>query len=301
MPPFKKILLIGAGGSIGKVVLEALLNEPSINLTILRRASSTAPVPSTAKVVTVSDAYTTEELKLAFTGQEAIVNCMTSLDVAQQFHIIDAAIAANVRRYIPSEYGLDNTRPEAQALNSVFRDKGRVQAYLRSKEDRIEWMAISCGMWLRWSMANDFLGMHLRERRFVFWDDGEGLFSCTTEENTALGLVNALVREPEATRNRNVFVSDFAISQRQLLAEIERQMGERWVTEKVDSYALIEEKQAAEAGGDQAASFALIETAFVTGRFGGHLEEHGEVWNRKLGLPEKSLAEVVSAALRANV
>ncbi|KAH9886389.1 hypothetical protein F4778DRAFT_758854 [Xylariomycetidae sp. FL2044] len=50
---------------------------------------------------------------------------MTSLSVAEQFRMIDAAIDAGVRRYVPSEYGLNNNmRPDSQALNSVSHDKG---------------------------------------------------------------------------------------------------------------------------------------------------------------------------------
>ena len=53
-------------------------------------------------------------------------------------------------------------------------------------------------------MVHDFLGMHVREKRFVFWDDGEGFFSCTTEENTAAGLIQAL-KMPNETKNTNVY------------------------------------------------------------------------------------------------
>lgn len=298
---FKNILIIGATGSIGSVVLTALLAEPSFTVTILRRASSTGSLPSPIKTIIVPDAYPKQDLITAFQNQDAIINCMTSLSVAAQRTFIDAAITAKVRRYIPSEYGLDNALPRAQALNSVFRDKGAVRAYLRSKEGEIEWMAVSCGMWLKWSMGHDFLGMHVKERRFVLWDEGEGVFSCSTEENTALGLVRALVVAPELTKNRNVSLSDFAVSQRELLRELERQTGEEaWKIEKVDSFALIAEKQKAVEEGDESATFALIETGFVTGRYGGHMEKEGEIMNEVLGLPKKTLEEVVAGALKAH-
>lgn len=95
---------------------------------------------------------------------------MTTLSVSDQFRIVDAAIGAGVRRYVPSEYGLNNIRPDARALNVVFHDKGKLQEYLRAKadDDIIEWTSIACGMWIRWVMANDFVGMHVRERKFTF-------------------------------------------------------------------------------------------------------------------------------------
>ncbi|RYP87177.1 hypothetical protein DL770_004828 [Monosporascus sp. CRB-9-2] len=262
MTTFKNILLIGASGSIGSLVFEALQQEPSFNLTVLQRHSSKAKLPSYLK-----------------------------------FRMVDAAITAGVRRYVPSEYGLNNLRPDAQALNSVFHDKGKVQEYLRTKaeEGAIEWMSISCGMWLKWSMAHDFLGMHVKERR----DDGEGYFSYTTEENTAVGLVRAL-KKPEGTKNTNIYLSDFAITQKQLLEAIEKAQGVKYKTEIVNSQVLIEEKQEAMRKGDQTAVAALIETGFVTGRFGGHLEkEPGRIMNEELGLPNRTLDEVVVGALRS--
>lgn len=80
-----------------------------------------------------------------------MVNAITSFSVAEQLRFIDAAIAAGVKRYVPSEYGLDNNTPKAQELAPVFKEKGLVQAYLRGKEESgLTWTAIACGMWIGW-------------------------------------------------------------------------------------------------------------------------------------------------------
>ncbi|KAH6897368.1 hypothetical protein B0T10DRAFT_544701 [Thelonectria olida] len=298
--PFKNILIVGAAGSIGSVVLKALLNEPSFTVTALQRASSKSKLPENVKVVTIDDSYPLDALITAFGGQDAVVNCMTSLAVSAQLRFVDAAVAAKVKRYLPSEYGLNNNRPEARALNSVFREKGQVQDYLRSKESTgLEWMTIACGMWLKWSALHDFLGMHIKEKRFVFWDDGEGWMSTTTEENTAMALVNALTKKWEETKNRIVYLSDFAITQKMLLEAIERISGEKFATEKINTAEFIKEKQAAVEAGDPYAVYSLIETGFVAGTYGGHVEKEGEVMNEVLGLPQKTLDEVVKAALEA--
>ncbi|KAI2625408.1 NmrA-like family protein [Hypomontagnella submonticulosa] len=299
MAGFRNILLIGASGAIGAVLLDEFQKDSSFSVTVLRRVSSKFQPPAGVRVITIPDSYPSDDLVAAFKGQDVIVNCTTTLSVSDQFRMVDAAIAAGVRRYIPSEYGLNNMRPDAQALNAVFHDKGKIQEYLRAKaaDGSIEWMSVSCGMWLKWSMAHDFLGMHVREKKFVFWDDGEGYFSCTTEENTAAGIVKALGM-PEETRNKNIFLSDFAITQKQLLTAVEKAQGVKYRRETIDSEAFIIEKQEAVRNGDKFATFALIEAGFVTGRFGGHLEkEPGEIMNEKLGLPKRTLDDVVAGAL----
>lgn len=296
--PFKNIVIIGASGSIGSIILEAFLNTPSATITILQRASSskTAFSPS-ARVITIPDDYPHDSLVAAFANQDAVINCVTTLAVRTQLRIISAAAEAGVRRYVPSEYGLNNNNPAARALCPVFREKGEVQDHLRTLEHRMEWMAVACGMWLKWSATHEFLGMHMAERKFVLWDDGEGLFSTTTEENTALAVVNALTKKWEETANKVVMLSDFAMSQRQLLEAVERSTGEKFETEFIDSESFILEKQAAAMAGGGGATYALIETGFVTGKYGGYLEEEGEIMNDLLELPKRSFDEVVKAAV----
>ncbi|KAI1406845.1 NmrA-like family protein [Hypoxylon sp. FL1857] len=301
MSSFRNVLLVGASGTIGTVLLDEFQKESSFNLTILQRSSSKFRLPTYLKTIIIPDSYPTEDLVAAFKGQDVIINCMTTLSVPDQFRMVDAAIVAGVRRYIPSEFGLNNNKPETRALNVVFHDKGKLQDYLREKaaDGVIEWMSIACGAWIRWAMANDFVGMHVRERKFTFWDDGDRYFSCTTEENTAAALVRAL-KKPEETKNKCLFLSDFAITQKQLLAAIERVQGVKYETETINGENFIKEKREAVRNGDKFATFALIETGFVMGRFGGHLEkEPGEIMNEKLGLPKRNLDEVVVNGLRA--
>ncbi|KAH8878732.1 NmrA-like family protein [Thozetella sp. PMI_491] len=297
---FKRVLLIGAGGSIGSVVLKALLAEPRLETTILSRASSKTVLDPALRVVNVSDSYPTEELVAAFQGQDVIINCMTTFSVADQFRIIDAAIAAGVKRYSPSEYGLDNLNPDAQALSNVFAEKGAVQSYLRSRaaEGKIEWTSFSCGMWVSWSLPHNFMGADVRGGRFEILDDGEGLVSATTEANTALAIVRSLTVAQELTKNRNVLLQDFVVSQNQLLAEIESQTGKKLEVTRADSRKLAEQKQAEYKAGNVVAQYALINIAFMTGRYGGHLEKEGEILNEQLGLPKATLAEEVAEGLR---
>ncbi|WZH45746.1 NmrA domain-containing protein [Fusarium acuminatum] len=298
--PFKRILVVGATGSIGSIMLQALVKESSFTVSTLQRASSKGKLPSKVRVITIEDSYPSDALVDAFSGQDAIINCMTSLAVSDQFRFVDAAVDAKVKRYVASEYGLNNNKPEARALNSVFREKGEIQDYLRSKEATgLEWMAIACGMWIKWSALHNFLGMHIKEKKFVLWDDGNGWFSTTTEDNTALAMVNALSKKWDDTKNKVVWLSDFAITQNILLETIERVGDQKLAIEKVDSNQLIKKNQAEVAAGDSNAIYALIETGFVTGRFGGHLEKEGTIMNEILGLPKKNLDDVVGEALKA--
>jgi hypothetical protein len=141
------------------------------------------------------------------------------------------------------------------------------------------------------------LGIHPEEKKMIFWDDGKGLFSTTTMENTVKALVNSLLLPSETTKNRTLFIQDFAISQIELHASIEKISGERWAIEMVQSEDVIRDANERITGGDLSATFDLIETGFVTGAFGGNLTEGNVLDNELLGLEPANPEDVVREAI----
>lgn len=151
---YKNITIAGANGSVGAPILKALLAEPSFNVTILSRATSSTTFPAGVPVRKVSDAYTVEELKEAFKDQDAVVVALNTTSVTKDdlaFRIIDGAVAAGVKRLIPSEFGNNNLDPRARSLVPVYDLKGNMLEYLikRAKEpdNVLTWTSIACGSW----------------------------------------------------------------------------------------------------------------------------------------------------------
>ncbi|KAF7176530.1 hypothetical protein CNMCM7691_002848 [Aspergillus felis] len=296
---YNNIILVGCGGSLGGALLKSLLSEPTFNVTVVTRESSKArgSIPSTASVITIADSYPYEDLVKAFQGQDAVVNTINSFSVAEQHKFIDAAIAAGVKRFVPSEYGVDNNNPAAQELSSVFKEKGMVQQYLRNKESSgLTWTAIACGTWIGWCMRNNFLGLNHASRSITFTDDGEGYFSTTTLDNTALAL-NRVLLNPSTTANQIVFTSDFATTQRELVQTIERLTGEKWERKSISTEETIPALKKAWENGEVAAGYGLINIGFTKGTYSGHFEPIKHIRNKELGLPEKNIEQVVKEAL----
>ena len=50
-----------------------------------------------------------KSLKAAFQGQDAVISLVGGTALGDQNKLIDAAIAAGVKRFLPSEYGSDTT------------------------------------------------------------------------------------------------------------------------------------------------------------------------------------------------
>ncbi|KAK4221308.1 NAD(P)-binding protein [Podospora fimiseda] len=298
--PARKVLLIGATGSIGSIILQALITSPiPISVTILKHAGSTAPPPPNIPVITLSS-YNAPISTLVpiLGGYDAIISCQTTFSVSSQLNLIDAAIQAGVKRFFPSEYGLNNMRDDTQALCSVFKEKGTIQKYLREREDQIEWTSIACGTWLKWSFEHGFLGIDVKGKKTRYWDDGEGRFSINTEGLTAKAMVKAVTSHWEETRNRIVFLSEVVTSQREIVEEVERQMGgKKFEVEKVDMEEEVKRLQERFESGEKMAVVGLIEAGLVSGKFGTDFEREEEVMTEKLGLNKLTLEEMVADAL----
>jgi hypothetical protein len=146
------------------------------------------------------------------------------------------------------------------------------------------------------SLKNNFLGLDYANKTITFVDNGKGKFSCSTMENTTLAVNRALLN-PDISKNKCLFISDFATSQSELVEMIENISDEKWTIKKTDSKAAIEENQKKVAEGDHFAVYKLIEIGFVSGRYGGWLEYKEDIMNEKLGLTKNVKEDVVRNAL----
>lgn len=84
-------------------------------------------------------------------GADALVSAIGFGAIVLEEKLIDAAVDAGVKRFLPSEYGVDNTNPAARKLCPVFDSKGAIIEYLKAKEDTgLTWTAVPTGLWLDW-------------------------------------------------------------------------------------------------------------------------------------------------------
>lgn len=149
----RKIAIYGAGGdNIGHHILENLLSKPNqFDVSVIARSSSKTTFPAAANIIRLPESPSHSDYVSALKGQDAIVSAVGYPAKLEEPRIIDAAIEAGVKRFIPSEYGINYSLPAARALNPVFGAKGEVLDYLKTKEvEGLTWTVIPTGLWLDW-------------------------------------------------------------------------------------------------------------------------------------------------------
>lgn len=135
-------------GNLGPYLVRSLL-KAGFTVSVLSRSSASNANLRGATIVQ-SD-YTHGSLVDVFTGQDAVVSALSTADVAEQNTIVDAVAAAKVKRFFPSEYGID-TSVEGLAESAAFlKGKQDVMNHVKSKEaEGLSWTAIFVGSFIDW-------------------------------------------------------------------------------------------------------------------------------------------------------
>ena len=95
---YQNIAIAGATGNLGPAIVQSLV-DAGFNVTILSQSGKTNNLPSAAKTVKVDYSSQTSLID-ALRGQDVFISAVPKHD--SQPALIDAAIAAGVKRFIPS-------------------------------------------------------------------------------------------------------------------------------------------------------------------------------------------------------
>ncbi|PVH69525.1 isoflavone reductase family protein-like protein CipA [Cadophora sp. DSE1049] len=216
MSSIKNVAVVGAAGALGAPVLKAIINSGKFNVTVISRAASKSTFPSSVNVIK-ADYASVESLTFALKGQDAVVSTVGMEGLQGQSVLIDASIAAGVKRILPSEFGSDLSNSKAAAM-PVYGYKVATRKYLEDKIRAgadITYTYVVNSAWLDWSLDVGFL-LDLKSAEPKLFNGGEFEFSTTTLASVGQAVVGVL-SHPEETKNRSVYVQDMAISQKKLL------------------------------------------------------------------------------------
>ncbi|KAL1847693.1 hypothetical protein Daus18300_013860 [Diaporthe australafricana] len=288
------VAIAGAGGHLGRKVLDALLEEEAFDVTILvRRGRTLMDYPPGVRFTTV-DYGSPQSLRAALQGIDAVVSALgkkTGLEC--QFNLIDAAVAAGVKRFIPSEFGADLQNPKIRGF-PTYRTKVQTEQYLEKLADRssLTYTYIYNSLLLEDGLEMKVFG-DFSARTINIYDGGNTAFS-TTRMTTVARAVVAVLKQFEATKNRAVRIRDISISPNELLRRIQkRDSGHQWTPVAVDAAALVKEAEGEWASGRfSPKAFAAFATraTFARGIAGSY---NGD--NERLGIEEMTRKEMEDA------
>jgi hypothetical protein len=238
-----------------------------------------------------------ESLKAAMQGQDVIISMVGPAQASEQQRYVDAAIAAGVQRFFPSEFGPYSRQSLYSSLSPyVAQPKNALVDYLRSKEQQISWTAVICGGFFEWAMEDGMMGFDLATRTVEFIDGGNGIVTHTLLPVVVKALV-AMLEQAEETKNQYVFISSFSVSTQEIFQVVNAIDDHEWTIKQSKAEDILAQGQRRVANGDFAGikdvtrSVAFGEAAVVDLRSNG-------LWDARLNLPEVTLEQAVRDMLK---
>ncbi|KAK0610143.1 hypothetical protein B0T17DRAFT_545992 [Bombardia bombarda] len=215
----KNIAITGASGSLGSVIFKKLLDSGKFNIRVLKRSTSSGTFPAGVEVIDV-DFESPASLEAALAGQDAVINAMSVYgDNRPHMALVRAAVAAGVKRILPSEFGANLDAPLTRSL-PIFGGKVEVEEYLKqavAENAAISYTLVFNAAFLDWGLEHDVLIAGSMQAKPVIINGGDLLFSATTLASVGAAVVGVL-SHPEETKNRSVRVHDIVLTQNKLLA-----------------------------------------------------------------------------------
>ncbi|KAL6691343.1 hypothetical protein J3F84DRAFT_397662 [Trichoderma pleuroticola] len=269
MAVIRNVAVAGASGNIGSYVLKALL-QANFNVTVLTRSQKPGAYDSKITVAEV-DFTSVSSLTSALQNQDAIVSTVGKTGLEAQKLLIDAAIAAGVQRFIPSDYGVCTTSPKVLGL-PFYSTLATVRQYLAEKAatSALSYTIVAIGSFLEYVLMTPAV-VNFKDHSVALMDEGKNRIS--TSPLASIGTAIAGVfKNPDETKNRVVYVSATILTQKQVF-DIAKELKPEitWTVSNIKSSDILKEGLDAVASGDsslQAVGKILIGTAFGGDEYG---------------------------------
>ncbi|OIW28221.1 oxidoreductase CipA-like protein [Coniochaeta ligniaria NRRL 30616] len=299
------IALAGATGGLGPAVLEELLAN-NFHVTLLtRQGSNSAGGVAKSELLNISEIGYSDIKGMTdvLRGIDVVVSTVGNPGLDNQIPLIDAAVAAGVKRFIPSEFGADPEHEKNKPLPFYIR-KLRILDHLKEKAANnpgFSYSRVTTHAFLDWGITEGFL-LNPKVHQITIYNGGNTRFSVTTLRTIARAIV-AIANNLDGTKNRPVFVHDAAITQNQLVRYAKEADGIDWAMESMDTKQLLHDSLEEMKKPNPDLAKAMRGLTFVA----VYDEDHGpdltdRLSNKLLGLPvmtEKEVAEVIKKAMLA--
>ena len=230
-----------------------------------------------------------------------------------QSKLIHAAADAKVPWVFPNEWGLDHT-DESLAKDTLIGEGIIKTRQLIESLGVSSWVAIVCGFWYEYSLSFSpaSYGFDFKNKQVTFYNEGNERLNTSTWDQCGRAVAKVLQLPIQGGsgpslsdyKNGMVYISSFAINQRDMLDSVHRVSGttdEDWTLDKEDAKKRWGDgmQELRQPGKYSRLGFAklLYSRVFYPGE-PGLFQNRAKLANEVLGLPEEDLDECTRKALK---
>jgi len=274
-----KIALAGATGNLGVCVLKALLDRDHVVTVLSRIGGNSSKLAKHPNLTIVEvDFDSTQSLVSVLQGVEVLISCLATLAIGSQNPLIDGAVAAGVKRFIPAEFGMDSQNPLCLKL-PVCAPKVATQEFLQEKvksTQAFSYTGIANGLFLDWGLKMGFI-VNPATHTAVLYNGGDIPFSTTNLDDVARAILG-IIKNQDSTANRILYIHSAVTTQNKLIQHAKDTDGQEWKTNLMDTEMIRQESYAelekVKGGNIQMAMDGFCVCAMWTPGYGGDFSNH---------------------------
>ncbi|KAF2477025.1 uncharacterized protein BDR25DRAFT_43189 [Lindgomyces ingoldianus] len=177
--------------------------------------------------------FSVPSLESSFSGQDMVINTIAGGDYNFQARVIDAAVLAGVKRFVPHEFGHDSLNEAVHERLPRSADRAKVVRYLhdlsRTHLD-FEWAAVSVGCILDHVLVAGDLGFDMQWQSVTIHGTGTEPFAVSSLERAGNVVAN-IIQHWDQVKNRYLYAAGVLTTANDVLACLERSSGKKWSVE----------------------------------------------------------------------
>ncbi|PWY83332.1 oxidoreductase CipA-like protein [Aspergillus heteromorphus CBS 117.55] len=301
----RRVAIVGAGGSVGTPITQALLDTGRHTVTALTRVGSSSAVPAGVETVAV-DYDSPASLVAALQGQDClIITLAVTAPPDTQSQLVQAAAQAGIRYIMPNVWGCDVLH-DPLARSGLQWDRSRAIFAEIEATGVCAWVALVCGFWYEHSLVlgPGAFGFDFPHRQLTLNDDGRTRISISTQAQCGRAVATLLslpvlpdnAQDPRLAlrrwHNQAVYIASFRLSQRDMFDSWLRVAGDRaadWTLAQAPATERYRQGMERLRQGDRSGFVqAMYSRVFFPNGDGDHESRRG-LDNARLGLPVEEL------------
>ncbi|KAJ5123126.1 NAD(P)-binding protein [Penicillium atrosanguineum] len=311
-----RVAIVGAGGTMGRHLAEALLKTGRHVLTAITRPSSTNILPEGMHVARV-DYGGDDDVALieAMQGQQVLIITMAVTAPRGTINkLIQAASKAGVPYVLPNWFGHDNANNSLCDDSMLSPGRDSILAEMNAFQNT-SYIFLVCNFWYEFSLGggSDRFGFDFKTRSFIQFDNGNVPFNTSTWPQCGRAIANLLslkeIPDHEADSsptlsqfaNSSVYISSFRVNQLDMFESVKRVTGttdKDWTITNESAEQRWREAHAAVQQGNFREFPRQLYSRMFFPTADGDYQSRRELHNKSLDLPVESLDEYTAIAIK---
>jgi len=199
-----KNFAVAGGGTLGSFIIDELLKQKSAGkvgkvVALTRSVEGNDAVSAKGGEPVVVDYTSPDSLQSALKGIEVVISTVGAAGLGSQEALGEAAKAAGVKLFVPSEFGGDTLG----ATEGLYGAKNAQRLKLESIG--LPWAVFFTGVFSDWTWYQPFIGMDVKNGKVEVGGSGDELASFVSRRDIARYVVHVLLTLPASKLAGHVF------------------------------------------------------------------------------------------------